>query len=173
MSKNYHAPKEIARYMLANIEPYRMPGYLTVVDEAMIDVSPDKVYNAVLDEFTGVSHWWMPLVDIKPRVDTPLRKTGMITDVTIHDATTTRFSWTVTKLAEGKSIDVDYNGDFVGTGQWVFEPVDGKTRVKYIWNGRPVRLLLVLASYIADIKKNHSKVVQTGYKGLNEYFIKN
>jgi hypothetical protein len=158
--------------MLANIEPYNMPGNFTAVDEAMIDASPDKVYNAVLDEFTGVSHWWMPLFEIKPRVDTPLGRTGMITDVTIHDATTTRFSWTVTKLAEGKSIEVEYNGDFTGTGQWVFEPVDDKTRVKYIWNGRPVRPLLVLVSYIVDIKKNHSKAVQNGYKGLNDYFIK-
>jgi uncharacterized protein YndB with AHSA1/START domain len=149
-----------------------MPGNVTIVDEAMIDASPDTVFNAVLDEFTGVSHWWMPHFEIKPRADTPVRRTGMISDVTIHGAGTIRFSWTVTMIAEGKSMGVEYNGDFTGTGEWVFEPVDGKKKVKYIWTGRPKRLLLVLALSFMDIKKVHSEAIQRGFKGLNDYIIK-
>jgi uncharacterized protein YndB with AHSA1/START domain len=149
-----------------------MSGNLTFVDEAMIDASPDTVFNAVLDECAGITHWWMPQYEIKPRADTPVRKMGMISDVTLHGAGTLRFSWTMTKIAEGKSIEVEYNGDFVATGEWVFEPADGKTKVKYIWKGRPNRLLVNLAFHFMDTKKLHSEAIQQGFKGLNDYIVK-
>jgi cytochrome c oxidase assembly protein Cox11 len=96
----------------------------------------------------------------------------MVSDVILHGASTLRFSWTVTKMMEGKSIEVEYNGDFKATGEWVFEPVDGKTKVKYIWIGQPRILLLSLAFYVLDMKKLHSEAIQQGFKGLNDYIIK-
>ena len=63
-----------------------MPGDKTFVDEAMINASPDTVFNAVLDECAGVTHWWMPLYEIKSRADTPVRRTGMVSDVILHGA---------------------------------------------------------------------------------------
>lgn len=149
-----------------------MPADLTFVDEAMIDASPDKVFNAVLDECAGTTHWWMPLYEIKQRADTPLRKTGMVSDVILHGRSTLRFSWTVTRIEENKSIEVTYNGDFLATGEWVFEPADGKTMVKYIWKGRPNNLLLSIAFLFMDTKKLHSESIQPGFKGLNDYIIK-
>jgi hypothetical protein len=149
-----------------------MAGNKTFVDEAMIDASPDMAFNAVLDECAGVSHWWMPLYEIKPRAGTPVRRMGMVSDVTLHGARTLRFSWTVTKIAEGKSVEVEYSGDFTATGEWVFEPVDGKTKLKYIWIGRSDRLLLALAFNFMDMKKLHSEAIQQGFKGLNDYIIK-
>ena len=85
---------------------------------------------------------------------------------------TLRFSWTVTRITEGKSIEVEYRGDFVATGEWVFEPIDGKTKVKYVWIGRLNRLLLALAFYIMNMKKLHSEAIQYGFKGLNDYILK-
>jgi len=31
---------------------------IDVTDEAVIDAPPLVVYKAILDEFTGVTHWW-------------------------------------------------------------------------------------------------------------------
>lgn len=146
---------------------------MTFVDEAMIDALPDRVFNAVLDECSGVIHWWMPMYEIKPRANTPVRKTGMVSDVVLHGVGTLRFSWTVIKLMEGKSIEVKYDGDFDATGEWVFEPVDGKTKVKYIWTGKPTKLLGRLAFKFMDTKKLHSDAIQQGFEGLKDYIIKN
>ena len=145
-----------------------MSGDRTYVDEAVIAASPDKVFNAVLDECAGLTHWWMPLYEIKPRAGTPLRKPGMVSDVILHGASTLRFSWTVTKISDGKSIEVKYNGDFDATGEWAFESVGGKTKVKYTWTGRPTKLLLSLVFYVMDMKKLHSEAIHSGFKGLND-----
>lgn len=143
------------------------------VDEAIIASSPDKVFNAVLEECAGITHWWMPLYEIKPRVGTPLRKTGMVSDVVLHGLSTLRFSWTVINLEENKSIEVAYDGDFLATGEWVFEPVDSKTRVKYIWKGKPNNLLLSIGFMFMNTKKVHSDAIQQGFKGLSDYISKN
>jgi uncharacterized protein YndB with AHSA1/START domain len=150
-----------------------MSSDLTFVDEAVIDASPEKVFNAILDECAGLTHWWMPLYEIKPRADTPLRNTGMVSDVILRGMSTLRFSWTLTGLAEGRSIEVAYNGDFLATGEWVLEPVDGKTRVKYTWKGRPNKLLLSIGFMFMDTKKLHSDAIQHGFTGLNDYISKN
>lgn len=160
--------------MLDNIERLIMPDNITIVDEAMIDASPEQVFNAVLDEFAGVSHWWLPYFEVKPRAGTPLRRVGMVSDVKIRDIGTPRFTWAVTKIEEGKSIGVDYSGDFIGTGEWIFQPAEGRTKIKYIWTGRPKRLLFIIVfSTFMDIKKKHSTGFQRGFKSLNDYLIKN
>lgn len=146
---------------------------MTFVEEAMIDASPDKVFNAVLDECAGITHWWAPLYEIKPRADTPVRTTGTVSDVILSGVGTLRFSWTVTKMAEGKSLEVEYTGDLVATGEWVFEPIDGKTKVKYIWTGRPNTLLSSIAFRVMNTQKLHSDAIQRGFKGLNDYITKN
>jgi hypothetical protein len=96
----------------------------------------------------------------------------MVSDVVLHGVGTLRFNWTMMKLAEGKSIEVMYDGDFAATGEWIFEPVDGKTKVKYVWKGRPNKLLLRLAFSFMDAKKLHSEAIQQGFKGLNDHFAK-
>ena len=149
-----------------------MPGEKIYVDEAVIDASPENVFNAVLDECAGVTHWWMPMYEIKARANTPLRRTGMVSDVVLHGVSTLRFSWTMSKITDGKSLEVKYNGDFDATGEWAFEPIDGKTKVKYTWKGRPTKLLLSLAFYVMDMKKLHSEAMQNGFKGLNDHIQK-
>jgi hypothetical protein len=38
---------------------------ISVVDEAIIDKPPLVVFNAVLDENKGITHWWMPYLELK------------------------------------------------------------------------------------------------------------
>lgn len=148
---------------------------IDVVDEAVIDSLPMVVYKAVLNELAGATHWWMPYLEFKRRVDMPIDREGATVDITNHSVRgiTSRYSNKVTKIAEAKSIEVEYAGDFVGTGEWTFEPTDGKTKVQYRFDGRPKRLLFVLVSPFVDIRKMHSDVIQKGFKGLDGYLSKN
>jgi hypothetical protein len=55
---------------------------------------------------------------------------------------------------EAKSIEFDYSGDFIGTGKWTFEPMDGKTKAQYRLDVRTNRLLF---SIVAPFMKNPAK----------------
>ena len=92
-----------------------------------------------------------------------------IFDIVIYGKHSPRFSARITKIVEDKLIQVEFEGDFVGTGTWTFEPTDGKTRVQYRWNVRPKRLPFILVFPFVDMKKMHSDVMQKGFQALNNY----
>ena len=145
---------------------------IDALDEAVIDSSPMPVYKAILNEAAGVTHWWMPHWESKLRGDIPIDREGAVFDITVHGKHATRFSGKMTKLVEAKSIEVEFVGDFVGTGEWIFEPTDGKTKMRYRWNVRPKRLSFVLLSPFIDMGKMHSDVMQKGFKALDSYLSK-
>jgi hypothetical protein len=142
---------------------------IDVVDEAVIDKPPLIVFKAVLNEHAGVTHWWMPYWESKLRGEIPMDHEGAIFDITVHGKHTPRFSARITKIAEGKLIETEVEGDFAGTGTWTFEPTDGKTKIRFRWNLRPKRLSFVLVSPFIDMGKIHSDVTQKGFRALNNY----
>jgi hypothetical protein len=89
--------------------------------------------------------------------------------LTIHSRGTPRWTAKITKIVEGKLIELEEEGDIVGTGTWTFEPTDGKTKIRFRWNVRPKRLLFFLVSAFINIGKLHSDVMQKGFKALNSY----
>jgi uncharacterized protein YndB with AHSA1/START domain len=147
---------------------------IDVLDEAVIDSPPVAVFKAILDEYVGVTNWWMPIFESKPRGDKPIMREGSVFDIAIRTSKlgTPRFSEEVTKIEEAKLIIVAIAGDFVGTGEWTFEPTDGKTKVQYRFNVRTNRLLATLISPFVNIGKRHSDVMQIGFKALNSYLSK-
>jgi len=142
---------------------------IDALDEAVINSPPLVVFKAILDEAAGVTHWWTPYWESKLRGETPINREGAIFDITIPGKHTARFSARITKIVEGKLIEVEFTGDFTGTGTWTFEPTDGKTRLQYRWNVRPKKLSFVLVSPFIDMGKIHSDVMQKGFKALNSY----
>jgi uncharacterized protein YndB with AHSA1/START domain len=142
---------------------------IDAVDEAVIDKPPLLVFKAILDEHAGITHWWMPHWESKLRGETPMDHEGAIFDITVHGKHTPRFSAKITKIVEGKLIEMKDEGDFAGTGTWTFEPTDGKTRVRFRWNVRPKRLSFVLVSPFIDMERFHSDKMQKGFKALNSY----
>jgi ribosome-associated toxin RatA of RatAB toxin-antitoxin module len=147
---------------------------IDVTDEAVIDAQPNVVYKAILDEYAGVTHWWMPVLEIKLRGNKPIDCEGAICDLTAHGkGITAKFSIKVTKIVEAKSIEMDYSGDFVGTGKWTFEPTDGKTKAQYQFNVRTNNLLFSLAApFMKNPAKPHSDTMQKGFKALNIHLCK-
>jgi len=142
---------------------------IDAVDEAVIDSPALVVFRAILDEAAGVTHWWMPHWESKLRGETPIDRVGAVFDISIHGRGTPRFSGKITKIVEGELIEVEFGGDFVGTGTWTFEPVDRGTRVRYRWAVKPRRLSFVLLSPFIDMGKAHSDVMQKGFKALGNY----
>jgi uncharacterized protein YndB with AHSA1/START domain len=145
---------------------------IDVVDEAVIDSPPLVVFKAVLNEYAGVTHWWMPYLESKLRGETPIDQEGTVFDITVHGKHATRFSARITKLVEAKLIETKVEGDFAGTGTGTFEPRDGKTKVRFRWNVRPKRLSFRLLSPFIDMGKPHSDVMQKGFKALDSYLSK-
>ena len=131
---------------------------MDALDEAIIDRAPAVVYRAILDEYAGVTHWWMPYQESKLRGNAPIDHEGAIVGITIRtelERGTPRFSYKLTKIVEAKSIELEIAGDIEGTGEWTFEPTDGKTKVQFRWNVKPKRLLYVLLSPFVNMAKVH------------------
>jgi hypothetical protein len=63
-------------------------------------------------------------------------------------------------------------GDIAGTGTWIFEPTDGKTKVKYQFRVRTNSLLFSVLSPFVNLEKGHSAEVQQVLKELNSYLLK-
>jgi ribosome-associated toxin RatA of RatAB toxin-antitoxin module len=139
------------------------------IDEGKIDSSPLVVYHAVLDEYSGMTHW-SPGIDFKPRDGKPFDCEGAICDMTAHNhGMSSKFSAKITKLEEGKSIEMELTGALVGNEKWTFDPFDGKTKVQVHLNAETNSLLVSLFSPFVNFEKEHSKMVQNGFKGCNDY----
>lgn len=149
-----------------------MPKY-ELVDEAIIDAPPMVVYKAVLDEYAAVTHWFMPYIEYKPKEDMIVRE-GTIVEAIINPKSRMKikFSTKVTKILEGKLIEEEYSGDFVGTGKWTFEPTDGKTKLQQRQNTRTNKRLFSIVAPFVKVEKGHSETMQKGFKALNSYLNK-
>ena len=147
---------------------------MNVTDEAIIDGSPLEVYKAIIDEYSGITSWWMPTLEFKPRENKPFDCEDAICDVAAHGAGMTgKFSIKLTKLEEAKLIEFDYSGDFIGTGNWTFEPMDGKTKVQQRLDVNTNRLIFSLvAPFMRNPAKPHSDAFKKGMKALNSYLSK-
>ena len=145
-----------------------MPKY-DVTDEAIVDALPMDVYKAILDEYAGVTNWWAPILEFKLKGDIPIDHEGAIGDMISKGA---KCSYKVKKIEGAMSIEMEIEGDLVGTGTWTFELTDGKTKVKYRSNVRTNKALFSLVSPFVNFRKTHSDNVQKGFKALNSYLSK-
>ena len=142
---------------------------IDVMDETVIDGPPMVVYNAFLNELFGVTNWWMPHIRFNPMGS--IAREGSVFDATINpeSRTSLRCSVKVTKLVEDNLIELEYAGDFVGTGIYTFEPKGGMTATRFRFTVRPKKLLFRLISPFLDTAKAHSQVMQLGFKACNNY----
>jgi uncharacterized protein YndB with AHSA1/START domain len=147
---------------------------IDVTDEAVIDAPPAEAYKAILDEYAGVTNWFMPILKYNLRGDMPIRE-GSIVDITINPEgrVKSKVSEKMIKLVEAKSIEEEVAGDFVGNREWTFEPTaEGKTKVQCHFCVRTTTLSASVISPFVNIGKMHSDAMQKGYKALNSYLCK-
>ena len=138
-----------------------------VTDEAIINASPDIVFNAVVNEACGITSWWMPYVSIKPRKEAACG-TGDLVDLTVNGEPPVKFTSKTVEIINHKMIKGKYvEGAFRGEYVWTFENVDGFTKLSFHWRTRPAELLLQILAPFLPIEKNHSDTIQAGFKNLN------
>jgi hypothetical protein len=101
----------------------------------------------------------------------PIDHEGAVVDIAIHRTGNAKFSYKITKLMEGKSIDMNISVDFVGTGSCSFENEGDKTKMQFRWNVKVAKIGFVFFSSFISIAKGHSEVMQVGFKSLNSYLI--
>jgi hypothetical protein len=144
---------------------------VNVTDKGVIDSPPSVVYKAILNEYAGVTHWWMPFIESKLKGDIPATCEGAIFNVTAYPKKIVKgkFSVRVIKLVKAKSIELEYAGVFEGTGIWTFDPTDEKTEVNFHFNVRITNPLASLFSPFINVEKQHSDVMQKGFLACNNF----
>jgi len=143
-----------------------------VTDEAIINASPDVVFNAVIDEHDGKTSWWMPHLSAKLREGDSYGKVGALLDniVGVHGKFPIKFTTKTVEVRNSEMIRVDYvKGAFRGEGLWKFERLEGKTKLSYRWRTSPSGLLLRIMAPFLPVKKSHSDVIKAGYNNLNRF----
>ena len=147
---------------------------IDVISEAVIDSPPMVVYKAFLDEIAGVTNWWMPHMKYELRGNIPIDREGAIFDATINPTSrmNAKFFAKVTKIVEGKLLEDEISGCFIGKGIWTFEPINGKTKVQFHMNARTNGLLYTIFAPFVNYEKNHTNIMDKGFKALNNYLSK-
>jgi hypothetical protein len=147
---------------------------IDAMNEAIIVGQPMEVYKALLNEVSGVTNWWMPYMAFKLKGDIPIDHEGAVYEATISPTSrmNVKFSAKMTKIVEGKLIEEEVAGSFIGTASWTFEPKDGKTKTQHGFNARTNGVLYSLFSPFVDYKKNHSDIMEKGFKALNSHLSK-
>ena len=141
-----------------------------VTDEAIINASPDAVYNAVIDECDGKTSWWMPHLSSRLREGDSCGKVGALFDLTVHGKLTIKFTAKTVEAKNSEMIRINYvEGAFRGEGLWKFESLEGKTRLSFRWRTSPSGLLLRILAPFLPIEKSHSDVMKAGFNNLNKF----
>ena len=144
---------------------------IDAMNEAIIVGQPMEVYKALLNEVSGVTNWWMPYMAFKLKGDIPIDHEGAVYEATISPTSrmNAKFSAKMTKIVEGKLIEEEVAGSFVGTASWTFESMDGKTKAVHRFNARTNGIVYSIFSPFIDYKKNHSDIMDKGLEALKSY----
>ena len=97
-----------------------MPNY-NVTDEGVIEADPSSVFKALVDEYSGISHWWMPYCEIKSRGDEKSFQKGSVFDVTVRRVETKE--------------EVHLTADTGWSQVELIPPTSGRTSTTLRWHG--------------------------------------
>jgi ribosome-associated toxin RatA of RatAB toxin-antitoxin module len=140
-----------------------------VTDEAIIQATPEQVYNAVIDCYDGKINWWMPYLTSKVIHGESASKTNAICKVTLNELIPIQF---ITKTTETFTNEIIYlvypKGAFTGEGTWKFEKIDDKTKVSFRWQTNPSGFFMKMLSLFYPLNKSHSAVMQKGFTNLKK-----
>lgn len=148
-----------------------MSGYNTV-DEAVIEASPEVLWEALVAEFRGARRWYVPYVTFRPGA-TPLDRIGGETHVTVHtrglDRPGLRLRYTSrSRVVEpDRHLAVEYvSGAFRGEEEFVLQPLEGGgTRLAIHWRARPHGWVRFLARLV-HLDEEHSRVTREALANL-------
>jgi len=141
-------------------------------EQAEIEVDTSEVFKALLD-MNKWSVWWPGHVN-KIRGDDRVIQNGSVVDIKVkgYSPITISFIAKIIDLVENQSIKAEWSGDLVGLTEWTLEAINGKTLVGFHIKARSNRLLITLFSIFLNPTKIFSKIMQSGFEGLQHYLEK-
>lgn len=81
-----------------------------------------------------------------------------------------RFATRVTQSEPGRVVTEYFDGAFRGQAILTTEAVaEGRTRIRNDWQTRTHGLVLGILSRLMDLSAGHSRVMQEGYAGMEQY----
>jgi ribosome-associated toxin RatA of RatAB toxin-antitoxin module len=136
-----------------------------ITNEAIIDASPDVVYNALMD---GSILEWLPL-SAKRLTGSSYDEVGALTDITFHDRPI-KYTEETVEARKNEIIRLKYvKGAFRGEGLWKLEKIDGKTKISFRFRVRHYDFFLRIIAPFVPIEKRHSDVMKAVFDGFNKY----
>ena len=151
-----------------------------VVDEAVIDATPQEIEAAFADEAAGRSSWWAPKVRMRTRDGRGPNEIGAIMDFRVNTngradrAGAVRFATRVTDSEPGRVVTEYVDGAFRGQAVLTTESVaEGGTRICNDWQTQTHGLVMGIIARLTDISAGHSRAMQEGYAGMQSYIAEN
>ena len=132
-----------------------------IINQAIIDAPPDRVWTVLIAELSGAARWWVPANTFLAGA-TPPDVVGGETLVTVHPkgvgngGPKLRFTSRTDVADVGRRLAGTYvDGVFRGTNEYVLEPVgDGRTLLTMHFRARPHGWVKLL-DRVADIGGEH------------------
>jgi len=144
-----------------------------VTEEALIHANPEAVYTAIIDIYDGKTSWWLPDFSSKLCEGDTSGNAGALYKVTIHALCPITFMTKTVETKKNEMLIVDYvDGAFIGQGVWKFENVDGNTKISLRWRTNPGSLFIRMVAPFYPVAKNHSSVMQAGFRKLDQFLNK-
>ena len=147
-----------------------------VVDEAVIDATPQEIEAAFADEAAGRSAWWAPKVRMRTRDGREPNEIGAIMDYRVNTngradrMGAVRFATRVTDSEPGRVVTEYVDGAFRGQAVLTTESVaEGRTRICNDWQTQTHGPVMGIIARLLDIGAGHSRAVQEGYAGMERY----
>jgi uncharacterized protein YndB with AHSA1/START domain len=150
-----------------------MRGY-DIVEEKVIDASPDFVWEQLISELRGARRWWVPWVTFEQGAR-PADQVGGEALGTIHAkgvdskrGPRLKFTARTREVQAPRRLVQDYvAGSFRGSVQFTVDPVNGgdRTRLTIHWLARPAGRVRIM-SKIVNIGKEHSKSTRDALNNL-------
>ena len=147
-----------------------------VVDEAVIQATPEEIEAAFADELLGRSWWWAPKLLMRTRGGRGPTDVGAITDIRVNSKGradrpgAVRFTSRVTESEPGQMVTEYIDGAFRGRAVLTTEPVaEDRTRIRFDWQTQTHGLVMGIMARLMDIGASHSLAMQHGFAGLERY----
>jgi ribosome-associated toxin RatA of RatAB toxin-antitoxin module len=144
-----------------------------VLDEVVIKASNVAIYNAIIDVYDGKNNWWLPSLTSKIKTGNTIAKISSECIVTIHALIPIKFITKTIETKPNEMIRVSYTkGAFKGEGIWELKQTGDTTKLTFRWLTSPNSILIKIIAPFFPITKDHSAVMQKGFKNLKEMLEK-
>lgn len=145
-----------------------------IIDEVVIDASPDRVWAALVAELNGARRFWVPANTFEAG-RTPPQQVGGETHVTVHTkgvgngGPKLRFRSRTTAVEPQRRLTGEYvDGGFRGVNEFLLEPLaDGSTLLSMRFTAVPHGVVKLMAR-VADIGAEHSAATRAAFVKLGE-----